>query len=550
RIKDHSPRLLRIFSIYEEHRDYNQQAQYGRLVHHTARKAKMLFDGLQRGDDFYKDKIQSFGSSVTKDPKFIYALFTEEISDEEFIALWSKYFTLHYFQKELAISAVRHYATSFKKAFDPSKKKFNITDDVINIFCDRLNRLSPQIEGEINILFSAGFLKERSERYNQRTWRGFSPLNEIVHYRTQSVSKVLFEDVPEKQMTVYYNQDLMIPPQDIIIETYGGNTKTSQNKPSEFTDLPLSDTMMSIGIELGDSAFDIFQGDQLTPEHFEETHALLLKRMSDFIHRVRTKYPTSKIYLKGSSFGGFFATSYGLLSSNSAHASFYKEWARTALQKHFGMAHATPIDGLITHASGIDYIANITETDALTHLQVPILVHQNYDDERVPLSTHLRFFKQIPVEYLYFSLSRFGAEPFMDDGMLTNIRGHFLNRQASQEFHEAILHFMDVVRNNKFGANRSEFAKHQTLRRLKLANPELESESTFTKKDVEQFLSNLRYMEISGHRNVDEALKWVNVPKETTSEKEESYNKLMDYVSTKKMYRSLTKAAEPKATPE
>lgn len=107
-----------------------------------------------------------------------------------------------------------------------------------------------------------------------------------------------------------------------------------------------------------------------------------------------------------------------------------------------------------------------------------------------------------------------------------------------------------MVDKNAFGVNRSDFSKTQTLRRLKLADPFFASKMSFAKADIEQFLSNLKYIAryrvptvenpLTAEEHQSLALRGIEVP---AGKKQEYFDGLMKYSSTKSLFKTIVKPA-------
>lgn len=400
------------------------------------------------------------------------------------------------------------------------------------------------IKTRINHNFEQGYLKDLSDLYAEKTWKGHSishtPKPDAYVYNLP-VQNASFEisnpddaSVIEVLNYAFYPPKSGQPPQTIVIDVYGGHTKSSCIK--DFS-RPLQDTMMTAKVELGDCESDVFQANQLTEENFKKTHAHYLYKMGAFIKHLRTQYPEAKIFLSGASFGGFFVTSYAFLSTdfNNHSQQKYKSFAQDGFDSFYHFwedSHLLfpPVDGIISHAGAINYMGKILNDPAsLSLIKTPMLMHYNHDDERVPYYEVAPFLPHFDPQYLRFILSRCGAADFMgeDAPTMRNIRGHYNNTQSQHEFNTEMLHFIDMVNTGKFEQPCSPLNHAQTLRRLKLATPENPTGTWFTKKDIQQFLSN------AGTKN---PLENISLPEDLTSEK--AYADLKAATSTKRMWQT------------
>lgn len=266
----------------------------------------------------------------------------------------------------------------------------------------------------------------------------------------------------------------------IIISIYGGYQKTWYNTNLNYT-LP-DRTMGFIQLNLPDCASDIRQVNQLTPDHFKDTHARYLRITSQFIQKIKKQYPNVKIFLQGSSFGGFFVTSYGLLQSLRSPDQqldlekvdqIYQPFAANALRDWFKDQKMTPIDGIISYVGGIVKMRQIIQERTPNHyyriypfaseFNIPTFFHWNFDDDRVLLKDQLLFLKQTvddPLNPLItISVNRKGAQDefrdienwgedekeriqkIIDGGEDTSVYGHFTNHDLSLQ--DKVLHFIN-----------------------------------------------------------------------------------------------------------
>jgi hypothetical protein len=233
-------------------------------------------------------------------------------------------------------------------------------------------------------------------------------------------------------------------PQAILIDFYGGYSKDLKERSAKF--FLLHDSMMIVRPALGDVNFKVHQSDQLTEAHFTSTHALLLKRMSDFVAHLRNLNVGAKIYLFGASFGGFFATSYAYHQSGGRH----NEWAFRGIQEAFGDDSINPIDGIICHAAALHNMQKIMKKECdLSCVNVPMCYHFNQDDECVKIEAQMPFIQQL--SRCNVVVSPFGAMGFLGEvkvmqnlGVKNDLRmrGHFNNRFSRREFYEQVLRFL------------------------------------------------------------------------------------------------------------
>ncbi|CAO4844690.1 MAG: hypothetical protein CNLJKLNK_00725 [Holosporales bacterium] len=373
------------------------------------------------------------------------------------------------------------------------------------------------IKSRIDENFKQGYLRDLSDLYEANNWQGnrnFFKKSELLYTYTQTETRKAVLDTKYQQKKYeYYPADGDL--ETIIVSLYGGDTSYSFSEKTIHP--PFEKGMMTATIELGDRDSLIFQSNQLRKENFMDTHSRYLRVAGEFIKFLKETYPQAKILLKGSSFGGFFVTSYAYLSQMQNQEdgenlyTDYIDWAREAFETEYKDHFKLPaVDGIILNNGSIDFFEKIVNSPhALSKLKIPILMHQNFDDERSPLSEKKESLKKINPKFLRFILSRSGSHAMM--GETTNeecennfkrnhciltLRGHYNNFISLDKFYAEILHFIDMIKQNKFGENRSEFDIEQTKRRIKLTLQEMCQDDIssvwFTKKDIQQFLSNRR----------------------------------------------------------
>lgn len=470
---------------------------------------------------------------------------------EEMIA---DYYSIYYMQEDLAFYAIKNKLKDEKITLDFEKIKKRLKEN-----------------------FSNGFFSFFNNIYKMSTWKGDvadkKPLNQDAPYQYKGTLQEMDIMLGDKTYRYsFYPSDLHSDnPKTIILELYGGHRFDFCNK--NIQDKPISNTMMTMDIYLPDCSQNIFQYDQLSPENFKNTHAEYLKIVAQFITFLKNKYPNAKIFLKGASFGGFFVTSYAYLS-NCNDFNLYQDFVKDALlqkKNEIETQNAAQngqndtlfpkIDGIIIHDGSIDYMNKILKnSDSLNIIQTPILLHQNYDDLRVSVQRIYANLQKFDQNYLRFLLSRTGAQSLLEEFISNKnenytLRGHINNDKSQNEFNAETLNFIDKVNNGQFGKHRSKFDIEQTKRRIQLAipvdvdvlkQPKAIDGKWFTKKDVEQFLSNLSFMQTYGtyekgekEANLEKILEDIPLPEGIT--KEEAYQDLKSFTTTKHLWKNLVK---------
>ncbi|MBP9753203.1 MAG: hypothetical protein KBD31_05315 [Proteobacteria bacterium] len=369
-----------------------------------------------------------------------------------------------------------------------------------------------------------------------------------------------------------------IEPNNIVIEVYGGYDRNFDDSEGFGAMLchchdPVVENSLQVGVRLSDMSLPYRQKLQLTEKNLKNSHVTMLKEVSDVVALLKVKFPKTKFFLQGTSFGGFFVSSYALFQSVGLDELTYNDWGLLALKNVFGNDKIESVDGVISHAGGLYLLKEITKHDMpFTNWNVPILIHHNYDDHRVILYKQTGIYDRIPENYLYFLLSRFGASTLqnnpdiysgysLDDSLL----GHTHNYRSQAEYDEAIRHFVDMVDRHKFGSNRTGFSKEQLKRRLKIASLSnyktdegewldalMKSGDGINHRDIEQFLSNTRdivndpsFKDFPQNLKIDKALKGITIiAKDGESDREAKqriYNYLMNFASTKPMFKEAVK---------
>ena len=308
-----------------------------------------------------------------------------------------------------------------------------------------------KITEKVNQNFAIGVLQELSEHYAKRMTAGYvmpSFLGNDEEDAKEPKEPITITAQLRSGDVTFKTYLMDREPKTILIDFYGGKSISAKEKTETEQDpiQPLSNSMMVVSPLLGDELFDVSQQDQLTPVNFSTTHAMLLKRMSDFVKHLRETHPTANIYLYGASFGGFFATSYAYHQSGGS----YNEWAQAGINQAFNTQEISKVDGIICHAPALSFMQKIMRVGSdLSCIAVPACMHFNKDDERVKLEEQMPFVNQFNEHLRNVVVSPFGAQPFCGDDndnsdfeYTKTIRGHFNNRWSQQEFDEQILGFL------------------------------------------------------------------------------------------------------------
>jgi hypothetical protein len=275
-----------------------------------------------------------------------------------------------------------------------------------------------EVEKRIDDNFSKGYLKNLSDRFKKRTWRNNRQFNkEIMQNPVINTGKQtgkLATKYGEKEYTFYPSEGDL---KTIILSAYGGYSKYSCNRGN--ISKPFAEGIMTTTLDLGDCGSDVPQWEQLTPKNFATTHVRYIRVISEYISFLKTTYPQAKIILQGDSFGGFFTLAYAYVQfaqENTSMMNTYKEWVKTAYKEELNNHKLPQIDGIIIHDGAIDHMALILqETKALKELTTPILIHQNFDDERVTGEEIKEVLKCLDISFLRLVLSRYGARAHLSE---------------------------------------------------------------------------------------------------------------------------------------
>jgi hypothetical protein len=393
----------------------------------------LFINGLQKEDKEYINFCPTLGELVSENIMGIAHHLANDEDDSERNSFCGDFLSLYFGQYEQALTHIPLFITTFKQIMNLQ------TDKDVDIFD------ISKIKERVTENFKTGILAELSEHYKTRIKPGYV----MPHFDLGTTAKLeikQYKGILNTYPTTFItSKGFTTTPHKIIIDFYGGKhkgffvskTETEQN----FMD-PIDDTMMVVGPLLGDESFDVSQHKQLTSEHFAKTHAVLLKRMSDCVGELRKTYPNAKIYLYGSSFGGFFGTSYAYHQAGGA----YNSWAKEAIDKSFDGAAINKIDGIICHAPGLHLMLKIMqEGSSLKSVDVPTCLHFNRDDERVKLEEQLPLAKQISTANVL--ISTFGALPFFGEieeklNDPKTMRGHYNNALSQSEFDQQIRDFL------------------------------------------------------------------------------------------------------------
>jgi hypothetical protein len=226
----------------------------------------------------------------------------------------------------------------------------------------------------------------------------------------------------------------------IIIDMYGGfNTNLCYVRDSSYYDF-LSPHIGSISLNLPDCYSTIPQHAQLNEQNFKQTHAHYLMLVSKFVAYIKNQYPGVPIILSGSSFGGFFVTSYAYLQSVGLDQldQKYTAFAKEGLSNKFQDNVLTPVDGIISHAGAIYHMEEIIKAKGswASEIKIPALFNFNFNDDRVNTREQIQILKSgVDNSNITLRVDRAGASHFAIDldqkdktirnyiGSLT--RGHF-----------------------------------------------------------------------------------------------------------------------------
>lgn len=248
----------------------------------------------------------------------------------------------------------------------------------------------------------------------------------------------------------------------IIIDIYGGfNTDfcyVSSNSNYQF----LNSHVASIALNLPDCYSPIHQSKQLNEQNFKQTHAHYLMLVSKFVAYIKNQYPGVPIILSGSSFGGFFVTSYAYLQSVGLDQldQKYIAFAKEGLSDKFQENVLTPIDAIISHAGAIYYMEKIVKAKGswVNEIKIPTLFNFNFNDDRVNTREQIQILKSgVDNPNITLRVDRAGADHFAKDlekkedkaigksiGSLT--RGHF-NFYTNLDAIEHVNQFIENILN-------------------------------------------------------------------------------------------------------
>jgi hypothetical protein len=328
-------------------------------------------------------------------------------------------------------------------------------------------------------------------------------------------------------------------------------------------------TIGVIGLNLPDCITGINQWDQTSSENFEKTHVYYLRMVSNFVKYIKDKYPGRKIFLQGSSFGGFFVTSYALLQSigigSVDYTTLYKGFAKTAINNIFKDKKIEPINGIISYAGAIDKIHDFYPFLWHLKLTIPAFYHFNFDDDRVTIERVFSSLQRVlNNSKITLNFSRRGASDLLNDfehsndeknlskvskGMLAStVRGHFGAHDPN--ISHQVVYF--IRHSDELAASPVHRTQQERLYRIysKAADPR--QRDGVSPGDMQQFLSNLRntQQELEGNpqavsTDTDLAARRMQVidrhmdgiEPSWGQDKTSFHEKLMNYVTTKDLWK-------------
>lgn len=424
--------------------------------------------------------------------------------------------------------------------------------DVFSINDTEMDVLSARIKKN----FSWGLIQEISDKFDARGWKGHIKTDKAFtddEARVYTFGKAVDKTLTYNDFAYSYNEMRSEEsPKAIVIEIYGGHTKGKCSSSNDATSFNTPAIFLKLK-HLGDCDQDVFQSRQLLEQNFAKTHVLFLKRMSDFIKKYKEENPKMRdlpVFLKGTSFGGFFVTSYGLLQSTvfgkQSFESIYKGWAATDLKSAFPTeGDVSIVHGVISSEGAIDSIMKIANPDALSQFAVPIYVSQNVDDDRVKWNDVFPIIKLLPKSMLWAAFNRRGALDFgaeLDEGLAkerygsigSTTRGH--GDGAMEDLPNFIAHSVQKSSRSKFGVEQQ---------RIRMRD--YEGVGKKEHRDVEQFLANLQLTQrtiearkkpISKAEELDLGLHGIE---HDPLAKQEKYDELMQVVTKRSLWQSMKK---------
>ena len=363
-------------------------------------------------------------------------------NNESYIIMYADALTLKHLNDKAAYAAV-----------DFLKQNNINTERNRSIFKDR-----------IRTNFSKGVLKTFSDHVSDKTFKGHvsrrsdQPSSASYQHRIQenfrlnladpnnSKQKCLDRSCLNSSADNYAASYVISRPHDaemkaIIIDVYGGYNKDfCQIRQVSYYGNLLSPHIGSISLNLPDCYSTIPQHAQLNEQNFKQTHAHYLMLVSKFVAYIKNQYPRVPIILSGSSFGGFFVTSYAYLQSvgldqlDQKYTAFVKEGLSDKFQDNV----LTPVDGIISHAGSIYHMEEIVKVKGswVNEVKIPALFNFNFNDDRVNTREQIQILKSgVDNPNITLRVDRAGARHFAIDldqkdktirnyiGSLT--RGHF-----------------------------------------------------------------------------------------------------------------------------
>ena len=386
--------------------------------------------------------------------------------------------------------------------------------------------------------FEIPILSNLDKHFSEKTWKGHvvRSYSEPANESDEAPSTVIKKGICEIVGTEIINCDAEEPGQicalgnnekitytfqkpadieqmkSIVISVYGGKNITD-SEPVSLLYLPDA-TIGCISLNLPDSISHIHQSQQLAPENIKNTHARYLRIVSNFITHIKGAYPGKQIFLQGSSFGGFFVSSYALLQSVGLNPNIYNDFVIQAFSEKFHDKSIEPVDGIISFSGASDDINQITKQPGWSqYLTVPAFYHWNFDDDRVTFNEALQSI--LPLEgqeynrHITLSINRRGAKDYLREKgkkaiEINNIykvaagikastpRGHFSedNVDCDLQVIQFVHHAKEMVDSPIHQARQK---RNFDIYRSMIRENKVIGHFDATPLDVQQFLSNLRY---------------------------------------------------------
>lgn len=332
-----------------------------------------------------------------------------------------------------------------------------------------------KFEAKLGTIFSSPPFNTHGNRFEAQRWKGHVKRDrrreefprearpDLRQNETKSLDIMVLGNNRRITYDLYKNKG---DPEYIVVSVYAGHYKDFPGTCSLYPVLFPKEQVWSITLTLWDCDSTVHQMNQFdTEQSITETHASYLYATSEFIRHIKAQYPKAKIILEGSSFGGFFVTSYAFLQSVFGQPSLnmgtiYQSKAADAFQALFPTHKIEPVSGIISYAGSLYYMNKILlEQALLKKLTVPGLFAYNHDDDRVLLDNVVPVVSALPLKFCEIFFIREGAGFYGKDfgGSLSNqesttIRGHFkpiINSHDETELVEASLDFMSRIQDGK-----------------------------------------------------------------------------------------------------